>query len=367
MPKISIGSIVISNAQVRFTDRSLTPNVNAGIEQVNGTIAGLTSDELQHADVNLSAKVDDVGPVEITGTINPLTRNQTTDLKITVRNVDLTPTSPYVGKFVGYRLAKGKFAADLAYHIADRKVKAENTITLDQFTFGEKVNSPDATHLPVRLAVAILKDRSGKIVLDVPVEGSLDDPHFRLGKVIGRAIVNIITKIATSPFAVLGAVFGGGGEEMSYQDFLPGSSELQPAAKAKLDKLVQGLYERPGLQLTIEGSVDTNADLDGLRHVKLEQKIREQTWLSLRKSARAQTTADKVTVTPEEHARFVRELYQEALAKGEIVLTNLPGNEGATVAAQSSVSRTQVAKGATLLARGYNPRHDEFFGGARSG
>ncbi len=63
-------------------------------------------------------------------------------------------------------------------------MESKNVITLDQFTFGEKVDSPDATQLPVRLAIAILKDRDGKIVLDVPVEGSLDDPKFRIGKVV---------------------------------------------------------------------------------------------------------------------------------------------------------------------------------------
>src|SRR5205814_2251019 len=69
--RISVGSVVISNAQARFSDRSLKPNVNLTIEQVNGTIAGLSSEELQHADVDLHARVDNVGPVAITATINP--------------------------------------------------------------------------------------------------------------------------------------------------------------------------------------------------------------------------------------------------------------------------------------------------------
>ena len=181
--------------------------------------------------MNLHAKVDNVGPVEITGTINPLSWNQTNELKIVVKNVDLTPTSPYVGRFAGYRLAQGKVEMTLAYHLYERKLKSANLIVLDRFTFGEKVNSPDATKLPVSLAIAILKDRDGKIKLDVPIEGSLDDPQFRLHKVIVSAIVNMLTKIATSPFSALGAVFGGRGEEIRYQDFAPGSAELQAASK----------------------------------------------------------------------------------------------------------------------------------------
>src|SRR5208282_4500409 len=144
-------------------------------------------------------------------------------------------------KFAGYRIAMGKLNLDLTYNLVGQKLKSKNVITLDQFTFGERVDSPDATHLPVRLAIAILKDRDGKIVLDVPVEGSIDDPKFRIGKVVMHAIVNILEKVATSPFSLLGAMFGGGGEELSYQDFAPGSTDLSSDNTNKLDSLVKGL------------------------------------------------------------------------------------------------------------------------------
>ena len=185
-------------------------------------IAGISTEQFQHADIDFNAMVDNVGPANITGTINPFSGTQTNEIKVSVKDMDLTPTSPYSGKFAGYRIAEGKLNLDLAYQIVGKKLKSKNVITLDQFTFGEKVDSPDATHLPVRLAIAILKDRDGKIVLDVPIEGSLDDPKFRIGKVVKRAIVNILEKVATSPFSLLGAMFGGGGEELGYQDFARG-------------------------------------------------------------------------------------------------------------------------------------------------
>ena len=198
--------------------------MNLAIQQFSGTIAGISSTEPRHADINLHAAVDGVGPIDIVGHINPSNQTATNDLKIAFKDVDLTPTSPYAGKYAGYRLAEGKLNLDLAYYLVGRKLESRNFITLDRFTFGEKVESPDATHLPVRLAIAILKDRNGQILLDVPVEGSLDDPQFRVRKVILHTLLNILEKAATSPFSLLGAVFGGGGEELSYQDFAPGSA-----------------------------------------------------------------------------------------------------------------------------------------------
>ena len=69
--------------------------------------------------------------------------------------------------------------------IEDRKLAATNKLVLDQLTFGERVESPTATKLPVLLAVSLLKDRNGVINLDLPIEGTLDDPKFSVWGIIG--------------------------------------------------------------------------------------------------------------------------------------------------------------------------------------
>lgn len=349
--KLSVGSVIITNTSANFTDRSITPNVNMAVQQISGTIAGISSEQLQHADLSLHAKVDNVGPVEITGTINPFSADQTNEVKVAVNDVDLTPASPYSGKFAGYRIAKGKLSVALAYHLHGRNLKSENIITLDQFTFGEKVNSPDAIKLPVKLGIAVLKDRNGKIVLDVPIEGSLDDPQFRLHKVITRAMWNIVEKAITSPFAVLGAMFGGKGEEISYQDFAAGNADLTPASKEKLDVLVKALYERPGLQLEISGSVDTNADIGGLRALQLEKQLRAQKWQALRKADREASTPDKIVVAPEERPDLIKALYADAFAKGLIVTSSNSTTPLPVPTSQQAFKKTAERGATQLMAR----------------
>jgi hypothetical protein len=349
-PEIDIATVVISNTAVSFTDRSLRPNVNLAIQQVNGTISGLSSEQLQHADLNLSAKVDGVGPVAITGTINPFSGTQTNDVKISVKDVDLTPTSSYSGKFAGYRIAEGKLNMELAYELVGKKLTSKNVITLDKFTFGEKVNSPDATHLPVRLAIAIMKDREGKIVLDVPIEGSLDDPQFRIGKVVTRAILNILTKVATSPFSLVGALFGGGGEELGYQDFAAGSADLSPVDRQKLDTLAKALYARPALQLEISGSVDTDGDREGLQRAALDREIRAKIWTTLRESQRATNSVDQIVLAPDERTHWVKKLYGEAVADNKITPELIAAHTNLAIyAAEVLPRRLAIEKGATML------------------
>jgi hypothetical protein len=354
LPPVSISAIVITNTQVHFTDRSLTPNVNLLIEQAEGSISGISTTELQHGDVDLHALVDGVGPAKITGHINPFSGTQTNHLTIQLASMDLVPTSPYSGKFAGYRIARGNLYLDLEYDLVGRKLKSKNVITLDQFTFGDKVNSPDATKLPVRLAIAILKDRQGKIVLDVPIEGSLDDPKFRIGKVVTRALLNILTKVATSPFSLLGAAFGGGGEELSYQDFAPGSAELTDSNRKKLDVLVKALYGRPGLQLQLSGSIDPVNDRDGLQRAALDKEIRTRQWASLSRSKQALTTPDEIVLTPQQRSHWIKKLYNEAQADGKITPAILAANTNlAAIAAQIKPPKNE--KLARLLVKSSTP------------
>ncbi len=312
VPKFAVKMVAISNAHVQLVDRSLLPNVAASLQQVNGTITDISSEEVRRAHIHLQGKVDNTGPVEITGHFNPLHRQSASEVKIVFHDVDLNPADPYTGKFLGYRLRKGKLSMEVDYAVTANHLKGRNAIHLDQLTLGEKVNSPEATKLPIKLGLALLKDRSGKIELDVPVEGRLDDQEFRLSGVIWHAVINVFTKIVTSPFAALGSLFGGKGEEVRYQEFDPGAFELQTAGHEKLDTLLKALYERPGLEVEIEGQVHPVSDRAALRQRKLEQQLRLAKWTRLRKSEQNFTSPDKIVVAPDERAVLLAELYGKA-------------------------------------------------------
>lgn len=349
MPPIAIDEVTVSNTTASFTDRSVSPAVSLAVEQVNGRIAGLSTAQLQHADVDLGAQVEGIGPAHITGTINPFNQQMTNTIKVSLEGMDLTPASPYVVKYAGFQLAEGKLDLDLNYQIIGRKLDSKNVITLDQFTFGERVPGPDATHLPVRLAIAILKDRNGKIILDVPIQGSLDDPKFRIGRVVLRMVVNILEKAATSPFSLLGAAFGGGGEELSYQDFTPGSTGLTPADIQKLQKLSKALYERPGLQLEISGSVTPDADSEGLQRAALDHEIRTRIWQRLSDDQRT-NSVDQIGLSPDDRENWISTIYSQWLASGKITPELIAANTNLAAYVAGSLPRQgELLKTGALL------------------
>jgi hypothetical protein len=270
---MSIATVRVIDGSVNYADFWIQPNFAVGIQALNGTINGLSSDPKSRAKVKLDGKVDRYAPVSINGELNLLAAAVYTDIKMSFKGLELTTMTPYSGHFAGYKIDKGKLSVDLSYKVDQRKLDAEQHFVIDQLQLGDPVQSPDAVHLPLKLAIALLKDRNGVIDLPLPITGSLDDPQFKIGPIIWHALVNLLEKAVTAPFAAIGRLFGGHGEEMKFVDFAPGSAALDASSKQKLDALTKALQEHNQLQLDVP--IVYSQELDGpvLAKQELDQKL----------------------------------------------------------------------------------------------
>ncbi|ABW66765.1 DUF748 domain-containing protein [Desulfosudis oleivorans] len=270
---IQIGRFLMNNTELKFADRSVDPHYATRLTLTDLKVTGLTSEDFKAADVMAKGTIDGYAPVRITGAINPLGTDLFMDLDVKLSNMEMVPLSAYTGKYIGRAIEKGKMDLDLQYDIQQKVLSADNHILLDQFTLGNTVESPEAMNLPVGLAVALLKDRKGVIDVNLPVSGRIDDPEFRVGRIVFKALANLITKAATSPFALVGSLVGGG-EEMRFIEFEPGWAELDELGRQKLDGVKKLLVERPALKLEILGYADPDADRRALAAIALERTIK---------------------------------------------------------------------------------------------
>lgn len=360
LPRVEVGEVRVENSEIQFNDRSVTPHAHASLQKIDATLANISTEAMQRAKIHVQTLVGGIGPVEVTAELNPLYAKEATHAKLSLRNVPLTPADPYAGKFLGYRLTKGKLNVDVEYTITDSAVKGKNVIMLDQLTLGGKVQSPDAISLPVKLGIALMKDTEGKINIDVPIEGSLDDPKFRLGKVIWGVVANVFVKAVTSPFSLLGGLVGGGaGEDMQYQVFAPGSTELTPQAQDKLASLAKALAARPELQVVAVGNVDMEADGWVLKEGKVDQQLRQVRWNSLRAAARATTKPEDLSLPPDIRGSLVEQAYRDLIVTNpQLAFVAVPELvvQSRTNQTATATTRPEFQKGASrLIAGGWSP------------
>ena len=272
--RVDIGRVNLKGGSANFKDFTVRPDFAIGLQTLNGSITGLSSAQASRAKVDIDAAVDKYAPVKITGEVNYLAAEAYTDLAANFRNIELTTFNPYSGKFMGYRIEKGKLSIDTTYLVEDRKLRAQHKILISQLKLGEKVKSPDATTLPVKLAVALLKDRNGDITLDLPVSGTIDDPQFKIGPIIWKMFVNLLVKIVTAPFTLIASLFGGG-PEVQFVEFAPGRSTLEPALVERLTSVRKALVERPGLELEIPTAYSRELDAPALLDTRWEVRLRD--------------------------------------------------------------------------------------------
>jgi hypothetical protein len=313
-PMVVVDKIEIRNGSANYADLWIQPNFAVGIEELSGSITGLSSDPKSHAKLELNGKVDRYAPAHIVGEVNPFSATAYSNLQLTFRGVELTSITPYSGRFAGYKIVKGKLNADLNYKVEDRALTADHHFVIDQLQLGERVESPEATKLPVRLAVALLQDRNGVIDIALPVSGSLDDPQFRVGPIILKAFVNLIAKAVTAPFKLLGSLFGGQ-EDMNFIDFAPGDATLDPAAQEKLASVVKALESRPGLELDVPESYAPDADGAVLGAQQLDAKLLAIKRQELDAAGQSDTAVDpSMLADPAERLRLL--VAQYALEHG---------------------------------------------------
>ncbi|MFC1825879.1 DUF748 domain-containing protein, partial [Thermodesulfobacteriota bacterium] len=309
LPDIAINTVVLQGGTVSFSDQLTKPNFETNLTELGGRISGLSSAEKSRADVLLKGSHGGSSPLEIKGKVNPLIANRFADMTLTFRDIELSPFSPYSINYLGYILEKGQLTLELGYKLSDNKIQGKNRIFLDQFTLGDKVDSPEATSLPIKLGIALLKDRNGQIELDLPVNGDFNDPEFNIGKIVIKMIGNLFAKIISAPFAALGSMFGGG-TELSYMDFEHGSAQINASMQEQLNKLIMALYDRPALQLEIQGAVDPENDRIALRQIEFDNLVKAQKLKDMAKKGQEILPINEVKIEPEAYEKYLTKAYK---------------------------------------------------------
>ena len=355
------------DADVDFADESLPIPFKRSISALNGNIGIFDIASRSPTRIKLEGQVGEYGQLNVSGAVRALDPTQNTDITAQFVNVEMPGASPYVIRFAGHKVASGKLDLKLHYVLRDGILDGDHKIVLRDFALGEKVPSPDALDLPYGLAISLLKDSSGNIDIDLPVEGDVNDPTFRIGGVIMKALTNLITSVVTAPFRLLGRLVGfGDSEDFDQIYFTAGRADLAPPEREKVAKIADALVMRPNLALTIHGVTNAEADGRALREAALRARLdarvgdedaagRLKTVQSMAKESiprldlaalRAQFT---VAPAPGAAAAFDETAYLKALLEKLVDVEPLPASAVDALAAQRATAVREGLAGNTSL------------------
>ena len=306
-PTITIGKIEMKKGQSDFADYSLILPFVAKMNNLDGEVNGFISNANATTKLRLQGKVYDLAPVKIAGDYHFKTGDS--NITLNFSNMPLPLITPYMADFAGYTLEKGQMSLDLKYSIKKGQLLAENKIFIDQLVLGEKVENPKAVSMPLELGISLLKDADGKINLDFPISGSLEDPEFSVGSLVADVFVNLITKAATAPFKAIGSLFDSDAD-MSEITFAAGNSDLSAEEQAKLDQIAKALATKPELVLEVKGIAYEIQDWPVMRFDAVKDILKKM------KSGEMRDRGDKVRheyieLSDDEYKRLLEKFYTE--------------------------------------------------------
>ncbi|MGL6071264.1 DUF748 domain-containing protein [Craterilacuibacter sp.] len=254
---LDIRTVRVVKGELEFADLAMKPAFGTRMHDLNGSVLGISTRADRRATLAFAGEVDRYGDVRIKGALSPQAVTDDLDIALVFRNIPIHSLNPYSMSFAGWQVEDGRLSLDVNYQLDKRALKADNRVVIDSLKLGEELPDYKGTRLPLRLAVALLEDGDGRIDLNLPISGSLDDPEFSVGHLVWQAIKNVVTKVATAPFRALGALLGGEGFDAVYA--VPGEVAVAPPEREKLDQLAAMLSKRPNLKLEIGGRY---ADVD---------------------------------------------------------------------------------------------------------
>lgn len=306
-----VGETVFTRGRIDFRDRFIQPNYSADLTDLNGRLGRVASGSTEMAPLELRGRAAGTAGLEIRGALNPTAEPLALDIAAKATDLELAPLSAYAGKYAGYAIERGKLSLDVNYRIdPDGRLDAKNQLVLNQLTFGERIDSPDATSLPVRFIVALLTDRNGVIDLNLPISGSVNDPQFSLFGLVLKVIGNLLVKAVTAPFSLLS---GGAGPDLGQLPFEAGTARIASSGLPALDQAAQALRDRPALKLTITGAADPVEEREAMRTAALVARLAEEQRRDLARAGRPLAAdAPAPPLAPAERETLLRRLYEAA-------------------------------------------------------
>jgi len=313
--KLAVNQIEVEKGYVAFADQTFSPAMSTSLQDISASLDELVLGSPEPSRLTLKAGIEGHAPLYLQGQIAPFARPVQSDLTLTLSNLDMVTLSPYLRKYLAYPVSTGQLSWESSIATKENTLQASNAFRFERFVLGEKVDDPDAPNIPVKLALSLLQDGQGDMDLNVPVEGDLNDPGFRLGGVIMKAIIGVFRNIVSAPFSFIGSMFGSG-EDVSFVSFAPGRADLTDMARTKLQTVAEALKKRPRLQIDLTGLVDSAADRQAMRDRAFDNRIKGAKYRELEQAGVAPQDIGAVSFgDQEEYRKYVVQVYQKILSE----------------------------------------------------
>ena len=271
--------IVVEDGYVRFLDHSTQPPFSQDITKLTVTVKDLSNKASQRANLLVQAIVGGDSALDLRGEVSAIGAPTYVDMVGELKKFTLAAANPYMDSVLAWTIRRGELTAKLEYKIEEGKLDAKNDILVGNLRVAPSRASDEVKKrigLPLGLIVALIKDGSGTIHVNVPITGSLTDRQFDFSEAIWTAVKNVIINVLKAPFRAIGGLFTSGDkiDEIKVDPvvFAAGGAVLSPELERQTVRVGDFLRRSPYVGLTLS-SVTSPADVEVLKERAVAARV----------------------------------------------------------------------------------------------
>lgn len=246
------------DGDIKFNDFALREQFAAAASPLN-IIAKDIDQNNKALKVNLNTNIKPHGNLDVTFGVNP---KDFSDFNVTyhLNKIAIPDFNPYIVTYTSFPLKNGTLAFNGQWIVVDSVINSVNHLVIEAPTKGKRIKRPDTKWLPVPLILSILKEPGNVIDYEVPVQGKITDPKFRVKDVVLDILKNIFIKPPTLPFRA--AIRKKEYDVDKFQLFLwnPRQTELSREQEKYIKHLIQYLKRNKDATLTVAPVLYTNRE-----------------------------------------------------------------------------------------------------------
>lgn len=303
--KFAIDTIDVNDIKLRYIDNAMAQKFDYTISNGDITAYNLKSTSTD-LNVTLNALLNNKGKLIGKALLHP-TSPEDLAVNIEISEVDMKDVSPYFYQYFAIPITKGIFNMTSDINVTNKQLNNTNNLLAKAFKLGKKQQNEEAYNLPIKMAVAMLKDRNGDIPLDIEVKGDLSDPKYNVWKVVGQILKEIIVKAATSPYNAIAN--GLNTDEESTKQINMSNSVVALTEKQlnKLDKFSEVLLSKPQLTLLVNPYYNAENESKSLALFLTKAK-----FLGINKDSLTTEDIDKINALNSKDSLFVNYLNKKS-------------------------------------------------------
>lgn len=200
----SANKFEITNANVVYNDFLVGEKMSIETKNLNIATSRISSSN-DSVSARLSSLLNDVGQLAVDFTADAKNFKDMI-VNININKFPLTTFNAYSKYYTGFPFKKGNLNINSSIKILDNKLNSSTKFLLEKSKVGKKHKELRQYNVPLKLLLAILRDKKGNVDIDLPVDGNLDDPNYKIKPIVLKLVKNLMVKTISAPVNLIGGM-----------------------------------------------------------------------------------------------------------------------------------------------------------------